>query len=75
LIDINKALEVNKALIVLADLLSMEPMEVAKMVCFFDDEKVKIMQESLELSNKFYNADMFKRGEMLGIKLTKVKEA
>ena len=68
--EIEKALEVKKALITLAEVLGYDIKKVASNVCFLDDDKYKILIEASNIWNKFDSATLIDRGKMLGIEIT-----
>jgi hypothetical protein len=68
--DIEKALEIKKSLLTLMDVLNMEFNDLVAQICFYDDEKLKVLKEASDLWNKFDDADIVERGKMLGINVT-----
>ncbi len=72
--NINKALDIKKALITLSESLGMEFENVASNVCLFDKDKFEILKEASDTWNKFDSASIEERGAMLGIKVTTIEE-
>lgn len=68
--EIEKALKVKEALITLSDVLGMNVNEVAANMCLFSKGRQKIIIDASEACNEFDNADIVKRGKMLGIEIT-----
>lgn len=64
-----EAIEVKKALLVLAEYLGVTPEKVASNVCFFDREKWKKLIEASNLWNEFEDMNIVERGRVLGIKI------
>jgi len=67
--DVNQALEIKNALLVLSKTLDIKFSVIASNVCFMDKEKFNILKEASDKWSEFENADIVERGEMLGINL------
>ncbi|MCP4394504.1 MAG: hypothetical protein GY804_09605 [Alphaproteobacteria bacterium] len=67
MMDINTALDIKNALITLSGALGQDFQRTASNVCFMNKEKFAILKEASDLWNEFQDADIVKRGEMLGI--------
>jgi hypothetical protein len=67
MMEINEALEIKRALVVLGKALDLEPVQVASKVCFLDSNRFNILKEASELWNKFEDASLVERGAMMGM--------
>lgn len=73
--ETQKALDIKQALITLSDALGMEFNQIASRICFLDKDKGAILREASDTWNKFDNASIVERGEMLGINITVTDES
>lgn len=64
------ALDIREALATLAKALNMKMGEVARNVCFLDDNKIKIMVEACNRWTAFECAGLETRARMLGVSVT-----
>jgi hypothetical protein len=66
-----KAIEVKKAIFTLSDFLEIEPQELVSSICFLHKERFAKINSASEIWNKFDDADIMERAEMVGLKLEK----
>ena len=68
--DVQKALDIKKALITLSEALDIEITDLPARISFFNDEKFAMFVEAQKTWVAFYEADIVDRGAMLGIEIT-----
>ena len=69
--NVQKALEIKKALITLSDYLEIDPQLLTNSICFLlEKEKFTKFKIASDLWNEFDDADIVRRAELLGIKMT-----
>jgi hypothetical protein len=67
--DCKTALEVKKSLLLLAEVLDLNPKAIAGRLAFLDDDKLEILKDAQKLWVAFDKASINERAEMLGIEL------
>lgn len=69
--EIQKALEIKKALIVLGDAVGIDPVKIASYIgLFIDAAQHEILIDASNKWNEFDSASLVERGNMLGITIT-----
>jgi len=65
--EIEAALKIREALMVLSVALDIEFQTAAAQICFLDEEKFKILKDASETWVRFDNMSLVDRGKALGI--------
>ena len=65
----NQAIDIMNATRLLAETFGEEHQEFLSTLCIFWKERMAILNEAITIKNKFLNADIVERGDMLGIKI------
>ena len=69
--NMKEALEIKKALLLLADFTGMTPQELVSSICFLDKKMFNLFKDASDKWNSFEDEkDIVKRGAMIGIKIT-----
>ena len=72
--DANKAIDIMNATRLLAETFGEKHQEFLSTLCIFWEHRMPILNEAIVINNKFINADIVERGDMLGIKIHKTEE-
>ena len=67
--EIQKALDIKRALLTLSDVLDISPKLIASYIGLFNNEKYDILIEASNIWNVFDSANLVERGKMLGIEI------
>ena len=71
-LEMNEALEIKKALVLLAVFTGTTPQALVSSICFLDKKMFKLFKDASDKWNSFEDEkDIVKRGAMIGIKITK----
>jgi hypothetical protein len=65
----NQAIDIMNATRLLAETFGEDHQEFLSTLCIFWKERMAIINEAITIKNKFLNADIVERGDMLGIKI------
>ena len=71
--DTSKALEITKAMRTLADCFKEDHQEFLNSLILLHKARIEPLTEAINLENEFRDADIIKRGELLGLNVTKTE--
>ena len=70
----DEALKITNAITTLADLFGESPQEFATSLCIFHEHRLEPVNKAIRKNKEFIDSDIVKRGELLGITITKTDQ-
>lgn len=72
--DTQQALNIIDAIQTLAEACGEKPQEFLNTLCVFWGHRMPILNEAIQINNKFIKADIVERGKMMGIAIHKAED-